>query len=65
VQSSAPEIDDLFIDQIPFNELVSSGALVKNSNGTYSASGGFTEGWDNCSDTPVCFTIGLILFVIF
>lgn len=55
--------------QIPFGSIVSSGALVK-SNGTYSGSGGFTEGpclclsrpqtdyccsgWDNCSDTPVC-----------
>ncbi|KAF8178643.1 glycoside hydrolase family 18 protein [Mycena galopus ATCC 62051] len=41
--------------QIPFSSLVSSGALVKNSDGTYSEGGGFTEGWDNCSDTPFLF----------
>ena len=30
--------------QIPFNKLVASGALVKNRNGTYSAANGYTEG---------------------
>jgi chitinase len=30
--------------QIPFNEIVKSGALVKKSDGTYGASGGFTRG---------------------
>ncbi|KAG7443203.1 glycoside hydrolase family 18 protein [Guyanagaster necrorhizus] len=38
--------------QIPFSSLVSSGALVKNADGTYSASGGYTFNWDDCSDTP-------------
>ncbi len=28
--------------QIPFSTIVSSGALVKNADGTYSGSGGFT-----------------------
>ncbi|KAJ7019323.1 glycoside hydrolase [Mycena alexandri] len=41
--------------QIPFSSIVSSGALVKNSNGTYGQGGGFTMGWDNCSDTPFLF----------
>jgi len=41
--------------QIPFGSLVSSGALVKQSDGTYGQGGGFTEGWDNCSDTPFLF----------
>ncbi|KIK66384.1 glycoside hydrolase family 18 protein [Collybiopsis luxurians FD-317 M1] len=41
--------------QIPFSSIVASGALVKNSDGTYSGGGGFTEGWDNCSDTPFLF----------
>jgi chitinase len=41
--------------QIPFKTLVSSGALAKNSNGTYGGSGGFTMGWDNCSNTPYLF----------
>ncbi|KAG6820584.1 hypothetical protein H0H93_014811 [Arthromyces matolae] len=38
--------------QIPFNSIVKSGALVKKSDGTYGQGGGFTMGWDNCSDTP-------------
>ncbi|KAF9074347.1 glycoside hydrolase family 18 protein [Rhodocollybia butyracea] len=41
--------------QIPFGSIVASGALVKNSDGTYGGGGGFTEGWDNCSDTPYLF----------
>ncbi|KAJ7072791.1 glycoside hydrolase family 18 protein [Mycena amicta] len=41
--------------QIPFSSLVSSGALVKNADGSYSGAGGFTEGWDDCSDTPYLF----------
>jgi chitinase len=41
--------------QIPFKTLVSSGALAKNSSGTYGGSGGFTMGWDNCSNTPYLF----------
>ncbi|KAF7315065.1 Glycoside hydrolase family 18 protein [Mycena indigotica] len=41
--------------QIPFSSLVSSGALTKSSNGTYSGANGFTEGWDDCSDTPYLF----------
>ncbi|KAK2460378.1 hypothetical protein APHAL10511_007543 [Amanita phalloides] len=38
--------------QIPFNNLVSSGALVKESDGNYKSGGGFAAGWDKCSDTP-------------
>lgn len=38
--------------QIPFNEIVKSGALVKHSDGTYGEGGGFTMAWDDCSDTP-------------
>ncbi|KAF5380285.1 hypothetical protein D9757_007977 [Collybiopsis confluens] len=41
--------------QIPFSSIVASGALVKSSSGTYSGGGGFTMGWDNCSDTPYLF----------
>ncbi|KAJ7496881.1 glycoside hydrolase family 18 protein [Mycena latifolia] len=37
---------------IPFSSLVSSGALVKKSDGTYGAGTGFKMAWDNCSDTP-------------
>ncbi|KAF8514622.1 glycoside hydrolase superfamily [Gautieria morchelliformis] len=41
--------------QIPFNQLLQLGALVKNSDGTYGQANGYTEGWDNCSDTPFLF----------
>ncbi|KAG6910361.1 hypothetical protein DXG01_011076 [Tephrocybe rancida] len=41
--------------QIPFNAIVQSGALVKKSDGTYGEGGGFTMGWDDCSDTPYLF----------
>ncbi|KAJ3917264.1 glycoside hydrolase family 18 protein [Lentinula edodes] len=41
--------------QIPFGSIVASGALTKNADGTYGGGGGFTEGWDNCSDTPFLF----------
>ncbi|KAJ7169103.1 glycoside hydrolase [Mycena crocata] len=41
--------------QIPFSSIVSSGALVKKANGTYGEGGGFTMGWDDCSDTPFLF----------
>lgn len=46
-------------DQIQFNQLVSEGALQLMSanksspwNSTFTASGGFTRYWDNCSSTP-------------
>ncbi|KAG6833417.1 hypothetical protein H0H87_007402 [Tephrocybe sp. NHM501043] len=41
--------------QIPFYAIVKSGALVKKSDGTYGQGGGFTMGWDDCSDTPYLF----------
>ncbi|KAF8890745.1 glycoside hydrolase superfamily [Infundibulicybe gibba] len=43
--------------QIPFSSIVSSGALVKKSDGTYGEGGGFTMGWDDCSDTPFLFNV--------
>ncbi|KAF9255039.1 hypothetical protein L218DRAFT_1009002 [Marasmius fiardii PR-910] len=45
--------------QIPFETLVSSGALVKGTgdDGNYREGGGFTIGWDGCSDTPVRFPL--------
>ncbi|KIM81785.1 glycoside hydrolase family 18 protein [Piloderma croceum F 1598] len=62
VKSSAEDIEveatgsgDLskwYGQQIPFNSLLASGALKKNSNGTYSGANGYTMKWDNCSDTP-------------
>ncbi|KAF8628571.1 hypothetical protein AX17_005967 [Amanita inopinata Kibby_2008] len=41
--------------QIPFRSIVSSGALVKGSDGNYRGGGGYTTGWDDCSDTPFLF----------
>ncbi|KAG6889320.1 hypothetical protein C0992_005646 [Termitomyces sp. T32_za158] len=41
--------------QIPFSVIVSSGALVKLSDGNYGQGGGFTMAWDDCSDTPFLF----------
>ncbi|KAJ7287158.1 glycoside hydrolase [Mycena rebaudengoi] len=41
--------------QIPFSSLLASGALVKKADGTFGEGGGFTMGWDNCSDTPYLF----------
>ncbi|TFK36118.1 glycoside hydrolase superfamily [Crucibulum laeve] len=43
--------------QIPFSEIVRSGALVKRADGNYGQGGGFTMGWDNCSDTPFLFNV--------
>ncbi|KAJ7125146.1 glycoside hydrolase family 18 protein [Mycena epipterygia] len=52
--------------QIPFGSLVASGALVKNSSGTYGEGGGFTmEGWDNCSDTPFLFNTAQQTVVVY
>ncbi|KAE9382588.1 hypothetical protein BT96DRAFT_952072, partial [Gymnopus androsaceus JB14] len=41
--------------EIPFSSIVASGALVGLAGGTFGGGGGFTEGWDNCSDTPATF----------
>ncbi|KAF9558513.1 glycoside hydrolase family 18 protein [Agrocybe pediades] len=41
--------------QIPFNEIVKAGALQKRSDGNYGQAGGFTMGWDDCSNTPYLF----------
>ncbi|TFK71554.1 glycoside hydrolase family 18 protein [Pluteus cervinus] len=41
--------------QMAFSDIVSSGALVKKSDGNYGQGGGFTMGWDDCSDTPFLF----------
>ncbi|TFK52796.1 glycoside hydrolase family 18 protein [Heliocybe sulcata] len=43
--------------QVAFNQIVALGALQKQSNGTYVGANGYTEGWDNCSDTPFLFDV--------
>jgi chitinase len=37
--------------QATFNAIVASGALVESADGTFTAAGGFTRGWDSCSST--------------
>ncbi|KAJ7647732.1 glycoside hydrolase [Roridomyces roridus] len=52
--------------EIPFSSLVQSGALVKNSSsGTYEGGGGFTMGWDDCSDTPFLFNTSQSTVVVY
>ncbi|EJF62190.1 glycoside hydrolase family 18 protein [Dichomitus squalens LYAD-421 SS1] len=46
------DLSSYFGQQIPFNQIVALGALQKTSSGTYVQANGYTEGWDNCSDTP-------------
>ncbi|KAI0751174.1 glycoside hydrolase family 18 protein [Daedaleopsis nitida] len=41
-----------FGQQIAFSDLLASGALKKNSDGTYTGANGYTMAWDDCSDTP-------------
>ncbi|KAJ7072790.1 glycoside hydrolase family 18 protein [Mycena amicta] len=41
---------------IPFNSLLASGALVKNSDGSYGAGSGYTLAQDDCSDTPFLYS---------
>jgi len=38
--------------QISFNQLLGSGALVKKADGSYDGAEGYTMKWDDCSDTP-------------
>ncbi|KAJ7668686.1 glycoside hydrolase family 18 protein [Mycena polygramma] len=52
VSTASANLSKWWGQQISFNSLVSSGALVKNSAGTYEAGGGFKRAWDQCSTTP-------------
>ncbi|KZP30284.1 glycoside hydrolase family 18 protein [Athelia psychrophila] len=51
-EAATGDLNSWFGQQIPFNSLLSSGALVKNSDGTYGAANGYTRAWDSCSSTP-------------
>ncbi|KAI8989856.1 glycoside hydrolase family 18 protein [Trametes punicea] len=53
--AAAGDLSSYFGQQIPFNQIVALGALTKTSSGTYVAANGYTEGWDDCSDTPYLF----------
>lgn len=57
VAAAAGDLSSWWGQQIPFNQLLAFGALVKNSDGTYSQANGYTEGWDDCSDTPFLFDV--------
>jgi chitinase len=50
--ATAGDLGAYMNQQIAFNQLVALGAL-KKSGGAYVGANGYTEGWDNCSDTPV------------
>ncbi|THU94236.1 glycoside hydrolase family 18 protein [Dendrothele bispora CBS 962.96] len=54
-QAANADLRSWYGQQIPFNSIVASGALVKKSDGTYGQGGGFTMAWDDCSDTPFLF----------
>ncbi|EMD40292.1 glycoside hydrolase family 18 protein [Gelatoporia subvermispora B] len=56
-KAAAGDLSTYFGQQIPFNQIVALGALKKSSNGTYVQANGYTEGWDNCSDTPYLFNV--------
>ncbi|KAI0638625.1 glycoside hydrolase family 18 protein [Trametes polyzona] len=54
-EEAAGDLSSYFGQQIAFNQIVALGALKKTSSGTYVAANGYTEGWDDCSDTPFLF----------
>jgi hypothetical protein len=49
---AAGDLSSYFGQQIAFNQIISLGALKKSGN-VYVSANGYSEGWDNCSDTPV------------
>ncbi|KAF5329821.1 hypothetical protein D9619_009056 [Psilocybe cf. subviscida] len=53
--AAAANLTKYWGQQVAFKDIVKSGALAKKSDGTYGEAGGFTMGWDNCSDTPFLF----------
>jgi chitinase len=53
--NATADLQSWYGQEIPFSSIVASGALVELPGGTFGGGGGFTEGWDNCSDTPFLF----------
>lgn len=53
VTAPAGDLSAMWGQQISFKDLLSYGALVKKSDGTYDGANGYTKAWDDCSDTPV------------
>ncbi|KAI0686381.1 glycoside hydrolase superfamily [Cytidiella melzeri] len=53
VEAGNGDLSSYYGQQIVFNQIVALGALLtKLSSGTYVQANGYTEGWDDCSDTP-------------
>ncbi|PCH40734.1 glycoside hydrolase family 18 protein [Wolfiporia cocos MD-104 SS10] len=52
--STVGDLSSYWGQAIAFNQIVELGAL-KQSGGVFVADNGYTEGWDNCSDTPYLF----------
>lgn len=46
------DLSSFWGSQVAFNQLLSSGAMVKKADGTYGGGAGYTFAWDDCSDTP-------------
>ncbi|KAH8096611.1 glycoside hydrolase family 18 protein [Cristinia sonorae] len=51
---AAGDLSSYFGQQIAFNQIVALGAL-KKSGSVYVEANGFTQAWDDCSDTPFLF----------
>jgi chitinase len=50
--ATAGDLSSYLGQQIAFNQIVALGAL-KPSGSAFIEANGYTQGWDNCSDTPV------------
>ncbi|KAF8154279.1 glycoside hydrolase [Crassisporium funariophilum] len=50
---------------IPFNKIVTAGALVKRFDGNYGQGEGFTLGWDDSSSTPYLFNVNTKTLITF
>ncbi|EIN11117.1 glycoside hydrolase family 18 protein [Punctularia strigosozonata HHB-11173 SS5] len=53
-EAAAGDLSSYFGQQIAFNQIIALGAL-KKSGSVYVQANGYTEGWDDCSDTPFLF----------
>ncbi|KAF8154277.1 glycoside hydrolase family 18 protein [Crassisporium funariophilum] len=51
------DLSSMWGQQVSFNQLVNTGTLVDRGDGNYNASNGYTQGWDNCSDTPYMYNV--------
>ncbi|KAG6833416.1 hypothetical protein H0H87_007401 [Tephrocybe sp. NHM501043] len=56
--ASAGDLSPMWGQQIAFNQLVHSGVLQKRNDGTYTSAHGYTQCWDDCSDTPFLYNVG-------